>query len=395
STVRTLLALALVAATMAFTPAAAHAADAASPPFPAGSVGVVGCSNTAQHVQGYLEASALDQMPLYPMGGLSIDVWGDSAATGYAGAWDRYDDARPATGYHAAWVMLCIRVEDVHDPNLLLTHMVSQIRLRDPGIPVYVSPLNAYEEGHVCSRVGVDGVTKGAAAVEWGIANLAVQAGPVTGPLTLDLLAIDGCHLNGSGIDFVGDQLVAWFDEGGSAPDITPPTVPMGLTVQFASGSGVQLSWSASTDDVGVDHYRIDRDGVEIGTSVTTSFTDVTAAPGTRTYVVLAVDGAGNISAPSSSVAVRVQAVSAQFTVSSASPVVGTPVTFTDAHPGSHRRVIMFGDGTGTTGRTQTYTKTYTLPGLYTATLDTVSLATGKRAIFSLTVVVVAPAGIT
>jgi hypothetical protein len=357
-------------------------------------VGVVGCSNTAQHVQGYRAASALDQMPLYPLGGLSIDVWGDPTATGYAGAWGRYAGARPSSGYEAAWVMLCIKVDDVHDPNQLLTHVVSQIQLRDPGIPVYVSPINTYVDGHLCSRVGVDGVTKGAATVEWGIANLAVQAGPVTGPLTLDLLATDGCHLNGSGIEFVGDQLVTWFDEGGFATDVTPPTVPTGLTARFASGSGVLVSWSASTDDVGVDHYRIDRDGLVVGTSATTTFTDPTPAAGTRTYVVLAVDGAGNVSTPSSSVAVSVPAASTQFTVSTASTVVGTPVTFTDAHPGTHRRMIIFGDGTGTTGRTQTYTKTYTRAGVYTATLDTVSLATGVRAVFSLTVVVVAPTAV-
>src|SRR4029077_11840826 len=42
-------------------------------------------------------------------------------------------------------------------------------------------------------------------------------------------------------------------------PDTTPPTAPTSLTATAASGSEVDLSWNASTDNVGVTGYQVDR----------------------------------------------------------------------------------------------------------------------------------------
>ena len=50
----------------------------------------------------------------------------------------------------------------------------------------------------------------------------------------------------------------------------TAPTVP-GLSGQAISSSQINLSWTASTDNVGVTGYRIYRDGVLIDTSATNS----------------------------------------------------------------------------------------------------------------------------
>ena len=194
-------------------------------PGPPGSIGVVGCSNTSEHVDGYHMQSQFGQLSQPRLGGLSFEMWGDPATKDYEAAWRKYDSARPASGYASAWVQMCIRADDDHDPNALLSEVVSQIRQRDPDIPIYVSPINDYEEGHVCGRIGPDGVAIGEAAVEWGVANLGVVAGPVTGPLTTDMLAGDGCHLGPSGIALVGGQLVAWFDggEAGAPPSGTDP----------------------------------------------------------------------------------------------------------------------------------------------------------------------------
>src|SRR3989440_3562169 len=41
-----------------------------------------------------------------------------------------------------------------------------------------------------------------------------------------------------------------------SVADTTPPTTPIGLTAAVAGSSGANLSWSASTDNVGVTGYR-------------------------------------------------------------------------------------------------------------------------------------------
>ena len=66
------------------------------------------------------------------------------------------------------------------------------------------------------------------------------------------------------------------------------------------------LSWSASTDDVGVAGYRVYRNGMLVGTVTDTSYTD---APGGKKgmsyrYTVVAYDAAGNVSAASNTVTV-------------------------------------------------------------------------------------------
>jgi chitodextrinase len=69
------------------------------------------------------------------------------------------------------------------------------------------------------------------------------------------------------------------------------------------SSSQINLSWNASTDNVGVTGYRISRGGVQIATVTGTSYqnTGLTASA-TYSYTVKAVDAAGNASASSTSV---------------------------------------------------------------------------------------------
>ena len=56
--------------------------------------------------------------------------------------------------------------------------------------------------------------------------------------------------------------------------DVTPPSVPTNLTVTSKASDRVSLAWSPSTDNTGVAGYEIFRDGVNIGTSTTTAYTD-------------------------------------------------------------------------------------------------------------------------
>src|SRR5947208_5777184 len=44
-----------------------------------------------------------------------------------------------------------------------------------------------------------------------------------------------------------------------AAPDLTPPTTPTGLTPVVISSTQINLSWTASTDTVGVTGYRVER----------------------------------------------------------------------------------------------------------------------------------------
>jgi chitodextrinase len=87
--------------------------------------------------------------------------------------------------------------------------------------------------------------------------------------------------------------------------DATPPSQPTGLVASPVAGQNrVDLTWTASSDNVGVTGYRIYRDGSttpldSVGGS-TTTYSDTSVSPGTQyTYRVTAVDAAGNESAAS------------------------------------------------------------------------------------------------
>ncbi|HEV7186500.1 MAG TPA: DNRLRE domain-containing protein [Blastococcus sp.] len=96
-------------------------------------------------------------------------------------------------------------------------------------------------------------------------------------------------------------------------PDTTAPSVPAGLTAGTVTASSVPLSWSASTDNVGVAGYRVYRNGastpVNASPVTSTSYTDSAVTAGTTyTYAVSAVDAAGNESARSSPLSVTTPA---------------------------------------------------------------------------------------
>jgi CubicO group peptidase (beta-lactamase class C family) len=74
--------------------------------------------------------------------------------------------------------------------------------------------------------------------------------------------------------------------------DTAPPSIPKNVVAQEISVSTVRLSWTASTDDVGIAGYRVYRDGRKIGVTLNTSYTDAGLSPSTTyTYAVSALDG--------------------------------------------------------------------------------------------------------
>ncbi|WP_405110136.1 carbohydrate binding domain-containing protein [Paenibacillus sp. FSL K6-1217] len=80
--------------------------------------------------------------------------------------------------------------------------------------------------------------------------------------------------------------------------DTQAPSVPGNVTATVQNASSALVSWSASTDNVGVTGYEIYRNGVKIGTSATTSFTDNGLVGSTNySYTVKAYDAAMNLSA--------------------------------------------------------------------------------------------------
>ncbi|MEJ0037686.1 MAG: Calx-beta domain-containing protein [Gammaproteobacteria bacterium] len=101
-----------------------------------------------------------------------------------------------------------------------------------------------------------------------------------------------------------------------AAGDTQAPTAPTGLTATAVSSSQITLNWTASTDNVAVTGYRVERcQGVgcstfaEIATPTGTTFSDTGRAASTSyTYRVRAQDAVPNLSAYSSTSSATTQA---------------------------------------------------------------------------------------
>jgi hypothetical protein len=93
---------------------------------------------------------------------------------------------------------------------------------------------------------------------------------------------------------------------GRPSPDFMPPATPTGLSGTAATGPlRVELSWVAAGDDQGPVSYRVFRDGAHVATTGATAWTHATVAANTTyTYVVRAIDAAGNLGSASDLVTV-------------------------------------------------------------------------------------------
>ena len=114
-------------------------------------------------------------------------------------------------------------------------------------------------------------------------------------------------------------------------PDTQAPTVPTNLTATAVSSSAINLSWTASTDNIAVTGYRIYRGGSQIGTSASNSYSDSGLTASTNySYTVAAYDAAVNVSAQSISASVTTQDV-----VTPPPPPPGTCLAVTPAGSGN------------------------------------------------------------
>ena len=171
---------------------------------------------------------------------------------------------------------------------LLRTHAV---RRADGTLDVLID--NEDPSTSYTVNLSYNGFTPSGTVHTWTLANNATtitsgtqaSAGSVTvGPYSLTVLQVPGTGGTGSG-------------------DTTPPTAPTNLAVTGTTAASVSLSWSASTDNVGVVAYDVYRNGTKVGTASGTTYTDTGLTAGTAyTYTVRARDGAGNVSAASSGV---------------------------------------------------------------------------------------------
>ena len=120
----------------------------------------------------------------------------------------------------------------------------------------------------------------------------------------------------GLAYDVVFDDAAFGSARLGLVADSAAPSVPAGVSAVATSPFSVDVSWSPSTDNVGVAGYDVLRDGAVIGSvgGATTSFTDGSVLAGTTYgYTVRARDASNNVSAPSA-------------TASATTPAAATPV---------------------------------------------------------------------
>ena len=126
-------------------------------------------------------------------------------------------------------------------------------------------------------------------------------------------------------------QLVAFKADGGNA-DTIAPTAPGALQATAKSGSQIDLSWTAATDNVGVTGYQVERcQGASCSTfanianlgASTLTYSDTGLPSSTAyNYRVRALDAAGNVSAYSAVVSATTQAI-----VDTTAPSVPTNLT--------------------------------------------------------------------
>jgi subtilisin family serine protease/chitodextrinase len=227
-----------------------------------------------------------------------------------------------------------------------------------------------------------------------GLAALVKSANPnLTGVQIMDVINHSADDLGAAGWDTTfgwGRINVARAIQAAtnSSGDLTPPSVPTGLSASTATDK-IVLSWTASTDNIGVTGYKVYRNGVEVGgTSGTTSYTDATALAGvTYSYTVRAFDIAGNTSADSAPVTATLSDTSAPTVPGSLSATSSSSTQVNLSWASSTDNVAVTGyavyrggvllkkvtttnttDTSVTTGQTYTYTvKAYDAAGNYSA----------------------------
>lgn len=117
-------------------------------------------------------------------------------------------------------------------------------------------------------------------------------------------------------------------------PDTSAPTVPTGLQATAQNGHAVSLTWTASTDNVGVARYDVYRNGgaTPVGSPTTNSFVNTGLTQQTAyTYRVRACDAANNCSAQSAQVSVTTPI----FVPDTTAPAVPTGLQTTSVNPTS------------------------------------------------------------
>ncbi|MBI3804987.1 MAG: fibronectin type III domain-containing protein [Nitrospirae bacterium] len=179
----------------------------------------------------------------------------------------------------------------------------------------------------VLSGMGTGSVTASSAVIGWSTDELSdtqVEYGAttsygLTSPLVSTMVTAHSQSLTGLASSTLYHYRVRSKDAAGNLavstdgifttvtpPDTSAPSAPTGLAATVPSSTQINLSWSASTDNVGVTGYRLYRNGTQIATPTGLTYSDGSLTPDTAySYTVAASDAAGNLSAQSAAISAR------------------------------------------------------------------------------------------
>ncbi len=130
-------------------------------------------------------------------------------------------------------------------------------------------------------------------------------------------------------------------------PDTDAPSAPLGLQATEVSVYSYHLSWEPSTDNTGVTEYRVFANNVWVGSTPISEYTLSELISGnTYQVVVVARDGAGNVSDPSESVTIAI------LIPDTTAPVVIVPDSIhfqelLEVHCSEDARIYLVPEGTG------------------------------------------------
>ncbi|WP_424533281.1 fibronectin type III domain-containing protein [Sphaerisporangium viridialbum] len=164
---------------------------------------------------------------------------------------------------------------------------------------IYISMFDEYNEGN---QIAKSAETLAMVPTNSGMLALDEDGTPCSSDYYLRLTGDGGRMLKGQ-IALTPTRPTQPTVNGGG--DKQPPSTPGNLTVTGKTATTVSLSWTASTDNVGVTGYQVLRSGTVVATAPGTPYTVTGLTPSTAySFTVTARDAAGNTSAASNAVSV-------------------------------------------------------------------------------------------
>ena len=250
-------------------------------------------------VTGYLVercqgASCSNYAQIGTASGTSYPDSGLTASTTYRYRVRATDAAGNLSGYSTVVNATTLAVPDTTPPSVTISTPTSAANYSTSSTPLSIG-------GSAADNVGVTQVSwsndRGGSGTAtgttgWSVSGIVLQSGDNI----LTLTAQDAAGNTGT------DTLTVTYTP--PPPDTTAPTVPGSLGATAASASQINLSWTASTDNVGVTGYQIERctgagcsNFAPLTTVTTTSYSNTGLAASTSySYRVRASDAAGNLS---------------------------------------------------------------------------------------------------